>query len=84
MKRRAKMENLLSLYSRAHVGFSKRCCPMAEKEDSALKLLIGLQERANVQYLKPFFRSIFFRNEAHWPALASQSEALKLNLPFLP
>ena len=26
------MENLLSLYSRAHVGFCKRCCPMAEKE----------------------------------------------------
>ena len=26
----------------------KRCCPMAEKEVSVLKLLIGLQERANV------------------------------------
>ena len=26
------MKSLLSLYSRAHVGFCKRCCPMAEKE----------------------------------------------------
>ena len=42
------MENLLSLYSRALVGFSKRCCPIAEKEVSASKLLIGLQERSNV------------------------------------
>ena len=33
---------------------------------------------------KPFFRSIFLRTEAHWPALASQSEALKPKLPFLP
>ena len=32
---------------------------------------------------KPFSRSIFLRTEAHWPALASQSEALKLKLPFL-
>ena len=31
----------------------------------------------------PSFRSIFLRTEAHWPALASQSEALKLKLPFL-
>ena len=45
---RARLENLLSLYSRAHVGFCKRCCPIAEKEVSALKLLIGLQELANV------------------------------------
>ena len=44
----ARIENLLSLYSCAHVGFCKRCCPMAEKEVSVLKLLIGLQERANV------------------------------------
>ena len=29
-------------------GFCKRCCPIAEKEVSALKLLIGLHERANV------------------------------------
>ena len=33
---------------------------------------------------KPFFRSIFRRTAAHWPALASQSEVLKLKLPFLP
>ena len=33
---------------------------------------------------KPFSRSIFLRTEAHWPALANQSEALKLKLPFLP
>ena len=33
---------------------------------------------------KPFSRSIFLRTEAHWPALASQSEALKLKFPFLP
>ena len=26
----SRMENLLSLYSRAHVGFCKRCCPTAE------------------------------------------------------
>ena len=26
----------------------RRCCPTAEKEVSALRLLIGLQERANV------------------------------------
>ena len=45
---RARIENLLSLYSRAHEGLCKRCYPIAEKEVSALKLLIGLQERANV------------------------------------
>ena len=33
--------------------------------------------------LKLFFRSIFVRTEAHWLALASQSETLKLKLPFL-
>ena len=43
-----KKENLLPLYSCAHVRFCKRCFPMAEKEVSVLKLLIGLQERANV------------------------------------
>ena len=32
---------------------------------------------------KPSFRSLFLRTEAHWPALASQSEALQLKLPFL-
>ena len=42
----ARIENLLSLYSRAHVGFCR--CPTPEKEVSGLKLLIGLQERANV------------------------------------
>ena len=31
---------------------------------------------------KPFFRSILLRTEAHWPTIASQSEALKLKLPF--
>ena len=45
---RARIENLSSLYSRAHGGFCKRCCPIAEKEVSALKLLIDSQERANV------------------------------------
>ena len=43
-----KNANGLSLYSRAHVGFCKRCCPIAEKEVSALRLPIGLQERTNV------------------------------------
>ena len=33
--------------------------------------------------LKPFFRNIFLRTAAHLPALASQSEALKLKHPFL-
>ena len=32
---------------------------------------------------KPFSTSIFLRIKAHWPALASQSEASKLKLPFL-
>ena len=32
---------------------------------------------------KSFSRSIFLRTKAHWPALANQSEALKLKLPFL-
>ena len=44
----ARMENLLSLYSRAYVKFCKKCCPIAEKEVSALRLLVGLQEQANV------------------------------------
>ena len=34
-------------------------------------------------YPKPFSRSIFLRTKAQWPALASQSEALKLKPPFL-
>ena len=45
---RARMENLPSLYSRAHVRFCKRCYPVAEKEVSAIRFLIGLQEPANV------------------------------------
>ena len=32
----------------------------------------------NNMYLKPFFGDIFLKIEAHWLALASQSEALKL------
>ena len=32
---------------------------------------------------KPFSRSIFLRTKAHWPAFASQTEALKLKHPFL-
>ena len=31
------MENLPSSYLRAHDGFCKRCCPVAEKEISAFK-----------------------------------------------
>ena len=45
---RARMENLPSLYSRAHDGFCQKCFPIAEKEVSALTLLIGMQEQANV------------------------------------
>ena len=43
-----------------------------------------LQQRINSTCRKPYSRSIFLRTEAHWPAFASQSEALKLKLPFLP
>ena len=46
-------------------------------------LLKGYNRGSSSTCLKPFFRSIFLRTEAHWPALASQSEALKLKLPFL-
>ena len=42
------MENLPSLYSGEHIGFCKRCSSIAEKEVSALKLLIGLQEPTNM------------------------------------
>ena len=31
-------------------------------------------------YLKPFFKDILLKTEAHWIALARQSEALKLKL----
>ena len=46
-------------------------------------LLKGYKRGLSSTCPKPFFRSIFLRTEAHWPALASQSEALKLKLPFL-
>ena len=46
-------------------------------------LLKRLQQRIKQDVPKPFSRSIFLRTEAHWPALTSQSEALKLKLPFL-
>ena len=42
------MDNLPSLYSGARVRIFESCCPIAEKEVSALKLLNGLHERANV------------------------------------
>ena len=43
-----KNRKFVVINSRAHVGFCKRCCPIAEKEVSALRLLIGLQEPANM------------------------------------
>ena len=46
-------------------------------------LLKGYNRGLSSTCPKPFFRSIFLRTKAHWPALASQSEALKLKLPFL-
>ena len=46
-------------------------------------LLKGYDRGLSSTCLIPFFRSIFLRTEAYWPALASQSEALKLKLPFL-
>ena len=46
-------------------------------------LLKGYNRGLSSTCPKPSFRSIFLRTEAHWPALASQSEALKLKLPFL-
>ena len=48
-------------------------------------LLKGYNRGLSSTCLKPLpvFRSIFLRTEAHWSALASQSEALKLKLPFL-
>ena len=47
-------------------------------------LLKGYNRGLSSTCLKPFFGSIFLRTEAHWPALASQSEALNLKLHFLP
>ena len=46
-------------------------------------LLKGYNRGLSSTCPKPFSRSIFLRTEAHWPALASQSEALNLKLPFL-
>ena len=47
-------------------------------------LLKGYNRGLSSTRPKPFFRSIILRTKAHWPAFASQSEALKLKLPFLP
>ena len=46
-------------------------------------LLKGYNRGLSSTCPKPFSKSIFLRTKAHWPALASQSEALKLKLPFL-
>ena len=46
-------------------------------------LLKGYNRELSSTCPKPFSRIIFLRIKAHWPALASQSEALKLKLPFL-
>ena len=46
-------------------------------------LLKGYNRGLSSTCPKPSFRSIFLRTEAYWPALASQSEALKLKHPFL-
>ena len=46
-------------------------------------LFKGCNRELSSTCLEPLFSSIFLRTEAHWPALASQSEALKLKLLFL-
>ena len=46
-------------------------------------LLKGYSRGLSSTCPKPFARSIFLRTEAHWPTLASQSEALELKLRFL-
>ena len=46
-------------------------------------LLKGYNRGLSSTCPKPFSMSIFLSTEAHWLALASQSEALKLKLPFL-
>ena len=46
-------------------------------------LLKGYNRGLSSTCPKPFSRNIFLRTEAHWPALASQSEILKLKLLFL-
>ena len=51
--------------------------------DSWVVPLKGYNKGLSSTCRKPFFRSIFLRTEAHWPTLASQSEALKLKLLFL-
>ena len=43
-------------------------------------LLKGYNKKLSSTYLKPFVRTILLKTEAHWPALASQSETLKLKL----
>ena len=43
-------------------------------------LLKGCNRGLSSTCLKPFSRGIFLKTEAHWPALASQSEALKMKL----
>ena len=45
-------------------------------------LLKGYNRGSSSTCLKPFFRDIFLKTEAHWPTLASQSETLKLKLPY--
>ena len=46
-------------------------------------LLKVYNRRSSSTCLKPFVRGILLNTEALWPALASQSEALKLKLLFL-
>ena len=50
--------------------------------DMWIVLIKGYNRGLNSTCLKSFSRDIFLRTEAHWSALASQSEALKLKLPF--
>ena len=45
-------------------------------------LLKGYNRGLSSTCPKPFFRSIFLRTEAHWPVLASQSEAFKAETSF--
>ena len=45
-----------------------------------VKLLKGCNRGLSNLCLKPFFRDILLKIETHWPALASQSEALELKL----
>ena len=61
--------------------FTNFCAPVIVS--TWVILLKGYNRGLSGTCPKPFFRSIFLRTEAHWPALASQSEALKLKLSFL-